>query len=193
MIFSMKIFKLRYFIGIALWAGAAAAQTPPANVTTTAAAATAPASDKMPARTSLDPKPAPGAVALPAAANTLLSGYNAQAQEGLILVYFASGTLADGLLAGSVSNGDARRNADSYLTLAKSARDDLRQVRAAYILDAAGLSQLDRLVAAYGDVIPMIEATKQMADAPTDATIRANFQTARRKAFATMGALFNWQ
>jgi len=97
------------------------------------------------------------------------------------------------LLAGSVSNGDARRNADSYLTLAKSARDDLRQVRAAYILDAAGLSQLDRLVAAYGDVIPMIEATKQMAEAPTDATIRANFQTARRKAFATMGALFNWQ
>ena len=116
-----------------------------------------------------------------------------RAQEGLILVYFASGTLADGLLAGSVSNGDARRNADSYLTLAKSARDDLRQVRAAYILDAAGLSQLDRLVAAYGDVIPMIEATKQMAEAPTDATIRANFQTARRKAFATMGALFNWQ
>jgi len=141
----------------------------------------------------LDPQPTPGAMPLPAGAGVLLSGYGQQAQGGLILAYFAAGTLGDAVTAGSVSGADARRQADSYLTLATSARDDLRRVRAAYALDVADLDQLDKLNAAYGDVIPLIAAAQQLADKPADAASRSAFQAARRKAFATLGVLFNWR
>ncbi len=55
------------------------------------------------------------------------------------------------------------------------------------------LYQLYKLAAAYGDVIPMIEADRQMADAPGDAANKTAFQSARRKAFATLAALFDWK
>ncbi len=141
----------------------------------------------------LNPVPAPGAAALPDAAGRLLSGYIQQAQAGLILAYFAAGTLGDALTAGSVSSGDGRRQGGSYQALATSARDDLRAVRNAYALSTADLDQLDKLTAAYGDVIPMIEADLKLADGPTDPANRAAFQAARRKAFATLAALFDWK
>jgi hypothetical protein len=141
----------------------------------------------------LDPQPAPGSAPLPAGTGVLLSGYGQQAQGGLILAYFAAGTLGDALTAGSLSGADARRQADSYLTLATSARDDLRRVRAAYALEVADLDQLDKLNAAYGDVIPLIAAAQQLADKPADAASRAAFEAARRRAFATLGVLFNWR
>jgi hypothetical protein len=141
----------------------------------------------------LDPQPAAGAAPLPAGAGMLLSGYGQQAQGGLILAYFAAGTLGDALTAGSLSGADGRRQADSYLTLAASARDDLRRVRGAYALNVADLDELDKLNAAYGEVIPLIAAAQQLADKPADAERRAAFQAARRKAFATLGVLFNWR
>jgi hypothetical protein len=181
---------------------ALAGQTATGNATATAAAVTAtgqataatPAATGLPAiRSRLDPQPTPGSIPLPGAGSVLLSGYGQQAQEGLILAYFAAGTLGDALSAGSLSGADARRQADSYLALATSARDDLRRVRAAYALEADELDQLDKLAAAYGDVIPMIEADQKLADEPTDPAARAACQAARRKAFATLSALFNWQ
>ncbi|MGA2052232.1 MAG: hypothetical protein ABSH19_02855 [Opitutales bacterium] len=164
-----------------------------ANATAPAAAPTTAAPSPMAIRAMLNPQPAPGAMALPGAAGVLLSGYGQQAQEGLILSYFAAGTLADALSAGSLSSTDARHQADSYLALATSARDDLRRVRNAYALDTAELDELDKLVAAYGDVIPMIESAQRLVAAPTDPDARAACQAARRKAFATLSALFNWQ
>ncbi len=174
-------------------AGLARAQNTTAAVTPGVGNATVAAAPARMMATRLDPQPTPGAATLPAGTGVLLSGYGQQAQGGLILAYFATGTLGDALTAGALSGADARRQADSYLTLATSARDDLKRVRAAYALEVADLDQLDKLNAAYGDVIPMITAVQRLADGPRDAANRAAFQAARRQAFATLGALFHWQ
>jgi len=191
----MKHYKLIFVAAGLLWAaggGGARGQ----NATAAGGAAGAPgttANGMVAPVARLDPQPAPGAEPLPAGAGVLLSGYGQQTQGGLILAYFAAGTLGDAVTAGSLSGADARRQADSYLTLATSARDDLRRVRAAYALDVADLGQLDKLNAAYGDVIPLIAAAQQLADKPADAASRSAFQAARRKAFATLAVLFNWR
>jgi hypothetical protein len=138
---------------------------PPANTTVAAApAAPAPVTPLSAMQMRLNPVPAPGSAPLPAGAQRLLSGYEQQAQEGLILAYFAAGTLGDALTGGTVTGVDGVHQADSYLALATSAQDDLRQVRAAYALPTADLDQLDKLAVAYGEVIPMIQAARR-ADA----------------------------
>jgi len=179
--------------GQAAPAASPAAPSVPAAASAAVPAAAPGSSGIAAARTSLDPQPAPNAQPLPAAADTLLRGYGQQAQQSLILAYFSVGTLADSLLGGSLKGPDGLKLADSYLTLATSGRDDLRRVRAAYVLDAGDLDQLDKFIVAYGDVIPMIEAARQLAGGPANAEYRAAFEASRRKAFATLAALFEWK
>jgi len=181
------------FFAFNVWASAYGASTPADSVPQTSRPAFNTIQGVAAADTSLDPKPATGATSLPESADTLLGGYGKQAQQSLILAYFAAGTLGDALVAGSVPKDDGKHQAESYLNLATSARDDLRTQRATYALDAQELALLDKLAAAYADVIPMIEADSKLADAPNDPAARAAFQTARRKAFATLSALFGWK
>ncbi len=172
---------------------AAASASTPAGVPSVPAPAT-PEKPVLPlAKTRLDPEPTAGAVPLPAGTDLLVRGYGQQAQQALILSYFSAGTLADALLAGSVTPPDGLRLADSYLTLAGAGRDDLRRVRAAYAFDAVDLDQLDKFAAAYGEVIPLLEAARKLASPPVTAESRAAFEAARRKAFTTLATLFNWK
>jgi hypothetical protein len=176
---------------------AAPAVAPSPATTGSAVAAEKPAGSQAPvvsvSATNLIPQPAAGAVALPAAADELLHGYGSQAQQSLILTYFAAGTLADALAAGAVSGDDGRKQADSYLALATQARDELKRVRATYVLGAVDLDLLDKLAVAYEDVIPMIESAQKLAETPKDAEKRAATEAARRRAFLTLSAIFGWK
>jgi hypothetical protein len=171
---------------------AAAAPAAAPNGTATPPAQT-PASGLSALAPSLGPAPAPNAVVLPTSADGLVRGYGTQAQQSLILAYFSAGTLADGLTAGSVTADEGKRQAETYLTLATNARDDVRHIRAAYVFERDDLLLLDQLAAGYGDVIPLIESTKKLAAAPTDAKARAAAQAAKRRAFLTLATIFGWK
>jgi hypothetical protein len=192
---NIKNYFIIFSISCSLPGLLAAAETPAVAPLATAPAPAAPAPQpSLPvAKTRLDPEPTTGAVPLPAGTDILVRGYGQQAQQGLLLAYFSAGTLADALLAGSVTAPDGLKLADSYLTLATTGRDDLRHVRAAYAFDAVDLDQLDKLAAAYGDVIPLIESARKLASGPVTAENRAAFEAARRKAFTTLGTFFNWK